>query len=63
MKPNCPYKKNKLIYNYSLIAKTVILTMTWEIECGELERLKNKTYKTSYNLLTKQYDNNSTDNE
>lgn len=63
MKPNCPYKKNKPVTNFSLIDKTVILTMTWDIACEELGILKNKTYKTSYNLLTKQYANESTDIE
>jgi hypothetical protein len=58
MKPNCPYKKNKPIQTYTLIDKTVILTMTWEIKCDELEKLKNKTYKAKFNLLTKKYENN-----
>ena len=43
MKPNCPYKKNKPIQTYSLIDKTVILTMTWEIKCDELEKLDRKS--------------------
>ena len=58
IKPNCPYKKNKPIQTYSLIDKTVILTMTWDIKCDELEILKNKTYNATYNLLTKKYENN-----
>ena len=57
MKPNCPYKKNKPVQEYKLINNKVILTMTWEVECLELEQLKNKKYMASYNLLTKQYDN------
>lgn len=56
-KPNCPYKKNKPVENYKIINNQVILTMTWEIECLELEQLKNKKYIASYNMLTKQFDN------
>lgn len=59
MKAKCPYKKNKPIHKYTLIDHKVILTMTWEIECEELERLKSKKYMASYNLLTKQLDNES----
>ena len=57
MKPTCPYKKNKPVQEYKLINNKVILTMTWDVECLELEQLKNKKYIASYNLLTKQYDN------
>jgi hypothetical protein len=63
LKANCPYKKNKPIHNYSLIDKTVILTMKWEIECGELEGLKNKTYKASYDLLTQKHKNITTNDK
>jgi hypothetical protein len=62
IKSDCSYKKNKPIYKFSLINKKVFLTMTWDIECKELDKLKNKTYIASYNLLTKEYENNSTDN-
>jgi hypothetical protein len=61
IKPNCSYKKNKPINNYTLIDNKVILTMMWEIECEELEQLKNIKYKASYNLLTKQFYNESID--
>ena len=55
IKSKCPYRKNKPINHYSLIDKKVIYTMSWDIECEELEKLKNKLYKASYNLLTKEY--------
>lgn len=57
MSPKCDFKKNKPIYNYSLNDKKVILKMTLEIECEELEKLKNKTYIASYDLLLKQFEN------
>lgn len=63
IKPKCSYKKNKPINKYALVDNKVVLTMTWEIECEELEGLKNKSYKASYNLLTKQYDNKSIEND
>ena len=56
IKPSCPYRKNKPVNEYKLINNKVILTMTWEIECLELEQIKNKKYIASYNLLTKQFD-------
>ena len=51
----CPYKNNKSIFNYSLKNKEIIVKMNWEIKCTALEKLKNKTYKASYNLETKEF--------
>lgn len=63
MKANCANKKNKPIHNFSLSNNIVILKMTWDVECVELERLKNKTYKATYDLHTKEYKSSfTTDN-
>src|SRR5690554_4008910 len=56
--PNCCRKKNRPVFSYSLINKTVELTMTWEIDCEELNKLKNQKYTARYNLQTGQYENN-----
>ena len=53
----CQHQTNKPIDEYSLIDHKVILTTTWKIDCSELEPLKNKKYTASYNLLTKQFEN------
>ncbi len=55
-KANCPVRKNRTKFNYSLAEKKVILTMTWDIECSELAKLKEKKYKATYNLTTKQFE-------
>ncbi|MBS2101281.1 hypothetical protein [Carboxylicivirga linearis] len=56
LRPNCPNKKNRAIHKYTLSDTKVILTMTWEIECEELKTLKNKLYKASYDLISKQFE-------
>lgn len=56
MKPNCPFKKNKPVQNFSLTGNKVRIIMTWEIECSELGSLKSRTYIAYYNLLTKEYE-------
>lgn len=55
-KPSCLVSKNKSKNNYLLADKKVILTMTWEIECDELAKLKDKKYQAIYNLTTKQFE-------
>ncbi len=63
MFPNCPNRKNKPNSKYSLLDHRVILTVTWEVDCEDLEHLKNKIFKASYNLLTGQYSGEQIDSK
>lgn len=53
IKANCRNKNNRPIHKYTLLGTKVILTMTWHIECEELRVLRDKSYKASYDLLSK----------
>lgn len=53
IKANCRNKNNRPKHKYTLSGTKVNLTMTWQIECEELKVLRDKSYKASYDLLTK----------
>ncbi|MBV7441658.1 hypothetical protein KRX57_09515 [Weeksellaceae bacterium TAE3-ERU29] len=53
----CPSNKRNIITDYTLKDKKVFITFIWDVKCKTLETLKNKTYRASYNLITKEYKN------
>jgi hypothetical protein len=55
MAANCPSRKNGPINDFTLKDQNVFLTITWEVDWEEMERLKNTKYSASYNLLTKEF--------
>ena len=48
----CPFNSNRPNERYALSGLKVILTLTWDISCKELESLKNKSHQASFDLLT-----------
>ena len=51
-RPKCPRRRNSYKQTYSLIDRKVVLSIKWEIDCDNLNILKDKEYKAYYNLLS-----------
>lgn len=48
----CPFNSNRPDERHALSDHKVMLTLIWNISCKELESLKNKSHRASFNLIT-----------